>query len=1594
MADGAIQNESPESPPAAQKKKKPRGRKRALWWRIVRGFLIALLVPVVLISAALIYLTTNAGKERVRGLIEARLQQRVNGTVHLESIDYELLGEVNLKGLTIKDEQDREVIGLDALRVSPAWGDTVWGTDAGEKMIAIDLLELKGLRLTIVKDAEGGSNLRTLFKKQESKPIEKTIEIRRIAISGVDVKVLSPDGTELAVSDIAIEGKARGVPASKDLELTLSTVSLGFGLKKPESAGGLSLGLKNVKTGLKVALVGGKGKADLDPLTADLSLLVPGKIDKGYPIGWAAISFEVGGEGDLGLTLDKLALGVASLASISVKGHLADGSPSGEQSADVIGLKVDATQVNALLNKQILKSDVDIDAHLTGTAAAPKVTLGVHTNSGDVKVDASLDLSDPANPKHDVKIDVTGVDTTNLLADEMKIPAIKVGALKLHAKGSGKDAGTIATSADLEVTGVVAKGINVDKVTAKVNVAGDLITIDALDVAAIDQHITASGTFARAKKEVDLTLHIAGDVGVALAKLKAAGIPIKTDLPANLVVLPESDLTVHAKGSLVPGSIIEVEAKAQKLSILGGNLKLDVKATLEKGDPAKPEEKAVKLVGFDGNIDLENVLLSSILAMRGKHIPPEYGFDAILSLHAHAKGTITDPLVDLNVYATTLRKDKGPRLALNVAGKVNREYALLDVSLRDAVIRSDELLRANAYLPLMLEGEKKGVDPARWLDVKLDLHRRELANLTKYAPPAVLKGRPIPSAGSAEIAARLYGSLSRPELNAHAFITAPLLDPAQPQLKQVVALNVKLDPATPERRTYELVTDLAVQLDEKAPSLLNGHVIASFPYSPLAGGAAGLSYQGRINIVPTNLDTLPNTPKLANLRAIGGKLGGIIDFSGNRQDVTAAVSLDATGLKPVAGAPGSLDAIVRLQLLPDTTAVNVTANLDGTELVTLTGTAGVAGKGLIPRLKDGLDPALDLELKIPSRDIGSLALLRPPPAAALAKAPGRLAGSIKLSGTAKNALAHGDIRVTNVQMMDGGEGGLGIKLDLDASHLEATIGVGKSVIAEAPLLLSATAPREALLGYIKKPDPLALLTTHELPLDVTITASKVDLKRLIPKQVMEGITVDPQGTLDWNMKAHIELSKGSDGVGKVKEGSLDGALALKGNVPIPSTKRIYQNVDLSVRAAGSEVTIDGLRLEESDAEVKDRWFLLTGALVLDKLKPKRVDVKLKSNKWLLFGTPAIGRPDAPRGALTIDAKAYAELDRAIKSATVNVDALEVTFPDRFDKAHQPEDFHVGDVVFLDQSGAEIGKLPVPENVKKAHEEAVALAAAAGATLLVAPPSDVPAVPAEETGFDIDIQIAPGARLFQSPIDLTTGGNIGIAIRPTGRKIRGKLVMSKGELSLGGAMHPLREGSLVFDDAHPQGWIDLWFEKRLSNVALRNISEASAGEELTIHTFGLISDRKTVLSGAGTPGALYDLLSMHNTGRERFYSEADLPESVSVEFPQHGGLLALSFISVNLPHLLFLDRVQAWSDPYDDYRSYGRMEHYEAERLFANGNGRIRAGKRPAGVGRSEAELEVDYLFFNDPRMLFGIGAVAGSRGGGGPALVFEWSSKD
>ena len=100
------------------------------------------------------------------------------------------------------------------------------------------------------------------------------------------------------------------------------------------------------------------------------------------------------------------------------------------------------------------------------------------------------------------------------------------------------------------------------------------------------------------------------------------------------------------------------------------------------------------------------------------------------------------------------------------------------------------------------------------------------------------------------------------------------------------------------------------------------------------------------------------------------------------------------------------------------------------------------------------------------------------------------------------------------------------------------------------------------------------------------------------------------------------------------------------------------------------------------------------------------------------------------------------------------------------------------------------------------------------------------------------------------------------------------------------------------------------------------------------------------------------------------------------------------MAVNLPHNLFLTRINAWADPHDDRGAYGRVRHLEADRYSATGKTRIRAAARPTTMGQSSAELEIGHLFVNEPHTKVGAAIVAGSRIGGGPALFFEWASDD
>ena len=1545
---------------------KPKKR-RSLTIRVLRVLAVITFLPLVLIGLVVGYLHTSNGKARVRALIVSKLGPKVDGTVELGDLDYSIGGSIHVGGLKLKDTSGDTGVALDSLTITPSWSDLLHGR------AVISKVALSGLHLHVVKLSDGTTNLDHFLHFEKPEPSDKPIRVDALEVKDVSVAIDEVDGTKISIENLALAGHLSAVPKAKDADIDVTPISLDVTVDKPGES--LKLAIQHVSTGITAHLEGGKGSLTLHPVTGTVVIARAGSPEKKLEVGLGESTFEVG-PGTVGVSLAKILAGALAIGSIEVRGSVADGKLDGSQRADVVGVHVDAGRVNELLGKDLLGSDVDIDAHVSGPPDKIALDAKVKTSGGNVGLNGTIGVSDPTKPSYNLDLTLDDVASKKLLSSAISAPAASVKKASIHLQGSGKALDSMNADASVHVEGISAKDITVDDIACDAHVENGKVTLKSLEVSALEQKVRASGSVELqpkvaggppAPKHVELSVSVEGDPGRAVALLKKAGIPVDAKLPEGLLVLRPGDLTLGVSGD-VDGQL-EVKVASPGIRFAGGTIGIDAKAQVHKLDPPV-DGKKIDVDGFDAHLTLSGVQIPSVLALQGKSLP---GMNAWVGGTIDATGTPSDPKANLNLDITAVRADGGGKpITTHIGGTVEKTAANLDVHAK----RGDApLLDIVAHVPLALQSEPKGPDFGAPFSLKLHVPETSFEDLIDLLPPplveAKLKGKTIPP-GSVAADVDIEGALARP---AGTFDVVAKTDRlALPALPVVPERKVHVNGSlTPDGAKTNVAAKAEVWLDASAPALVTLDANASIQGSPLTPGPKPLTWNADLEVPTIAFAALPVSDKA--LKALGGTVGASVKLYGNENDALGSVHLDAHDLQPNGGGP--VDVSLAVNLDEGKTSVSGDVDLAKALLVRIGGDVGVAGKGLLARARAHapLDPTLALTVDVPERAVASLSALRPP----LAAVPGNLKAHIELNGTASEPLAKGDVTVEGFKAVNGDAGKIAIALNASHDELSANIGLGTGT--EPPVRIEAHAPRAAVLG---------LSTGGSVPLTASARANKVDLRSLLPTFALDKVHgLGVRGDLDWNMDFTGSLEKEGQAT-KLVSPLLTGDLSLtNGEIDIPGTKRTYKNVTIRVSAAPDALHIDRIGATESDLEVTHRWLEVSGDLAWHDLKPTRADVDIRAEKWLLFGTKNIGLADAPRGTLSIDAHAGSSLDAPVKKATVEVKKLEVLFPDRYEKAHQPEDSHVGDVLVVGDtlSGGQVvepGKLPLPasalENAEHGKE---------GESSAVAKDGE-----AEPSGLDVDIQIDKGARLFQAPIDLSPEGTIHIESRKTGRKIRGALAMQNGSLSLGGADHPLTSGSLTFDDTHPSGWIDLSFAKHMKPSALRDMADDKASDDIMIHMFGPISDRRTVLSGAGSPGALWDLLAMHNEGRPRFLTEPGMPASNTVQYPTHEGMLVLSFISVNLPHLLFLDRVEAWADPYDSFDSYGQIQHYEAQRFFADGKGRVLATQRPPSVGTSEDEVELDYCFTNTSRTLFGVGALAGSRGGGGADLFFEWSSKD
>ncbi len=589
---------------------------------------------------------------------------------------------------------------------------------------------------------------------------------------------------------------------------------------------------------------------------------------------------------------------------------------------------------------------------------------------------------------------------------------------------------------------------------------------------------------------------------------------------------------------------------------------------------------------------------------------------------------------------------------------------------------------------------------------------------------------------------------------------------------------------------------------------------------------------------------------------------------------------------------------------------------------------------------------VDASIDLPARTFGSLASLRPKLAALDTKLGGQLAGRI----TAKGPLA--------------------------APSLDATLrwfGYRTAAGTDGQTEVALSGTPTALVATISHNDGLALVATidrsnkQRIAVRASTKATDAALRPLLPAFLATKLAAHELGRVRSDMAGSFTLVKSATGL-SLEDVDVTGSLDITGaSFAIPKSERRYHDIGLTLAADPRGLRITSAA-HETDAEKRDRTLTATGLVAFANKKPATVDLSLVAHDWLLFGSSKLGPADAPRASADFDLAVAVDLTKPIMAIGATVKSLALHAPERFERGHFQEPM-TNDIIYL-APGMTAGKLPV--TLKPA-----------------APP--VAATSKPRRPMDVRIHIPQPIRVEFTPFDILATGDMTVAVRADGAKTRGTLTVGSGNVYLFGRYYSLVSGSLAFTDEHPHGYMDMTFEHPLPDAALRELSSASAGTGTRISFAGEITKPKPSLGGSAGAG-LDDNMAMNALGRGVIVTRPDLPAAESVQAPRGDQLGVMTFLASNLPHMMFLDRLSAWSDPADS--AYGQIKHVEAERYTSGDKTRIKAVVRPTTPGRSTSEIQVDRMLMHTDRAAVGVGVRAGDRVGGGVGVFLEWSSKD
>ena len=647
-------------------------RTRRIARRIGKAAAYTVTVVVLLATACLALLQTSWGKDAVRQRVEHRLSQRVNGTITVASVDYSFLfGNITLGGVTVSDAQGTSAIELGSLNIELNRRSLLRG------VIGVNHATISRLHINVTKNADGTSNLTGLMRpgRRSAKPIS----LENLRLNDVSATIRQPDGRIIELKNLEANASVHANLGSKTLAATLTRVRGVVALRISDAQ----------RRSVNVALDSLEASSTQGLLTAVAQGVVVG------PLG---------------------------VRSATIRSTRKDNEITGQQSITVQGVQINSNELNKLMGKPMLTSDIGVELHVDGPTHDLKVSGNVTTDGGHFVVTGSADLRDLTKPSYDVALVGNNINTSQLVPN---IAHAGLDSVHLDVVGTGITRTDAEASVALVIGAARTDKVSVDTVAIRARVNHGTVHIEELAV-------TTPGLRFRARATMDANNQITA-LGTAalnpsalLPTLANVGIEIpKGALPEQLytevqVVANPNTRTLRL---MMPRTRVAVPAGT---AYVGGT------ATLRRNRHGDIVPSTA-----DARVDLRGIDVNRLTRLLGR---PPIKQRPTVGGTLRLSGNGERPRVHYDVTVVAHQ----PSITLKVNGTVTKRR----LSTKYRALRSSDnavLAKGSASLPLAHVGGKTTL--ARWRpwSVDLELVKRSTHELLALAPKRDTRGR-IPAA--------------------------------------------------------------------------------------------------------------------------------------------------------------------------------------------------------------------------------------------------------------------------------------------------------------------------------------------------------------------------------------------------------------------------------------------------------------------------------------------------------------------------------------------------------------------------------------------------------------------------------------------------------------------------------------------------------------------------------------------------------------------------------------------------------------------------------------------------------------------------------